>query len=240
VSDRLLPSKVRTDFFFVVTGWWPMKGFKPPRLNWEPYMLFEVARSDAHTTVRRFQEKRDGRWCHVLERPQTDALRIDVERGMRGHGPSVVTPKERCIDAGDHAGGPPLVWKRHWGFGRDGEQYDYNAATEKGRRRRVVYGRMTLLQAVVNEVDDKLFGFEPPPGTLKISAETGKSQQTTPGGSDLLQQMAAGLSRNFPGFAEQSKSPSLGILIVPVVVVIASGELWVYLRCSPRNSMCKS
>jgi len=105
-------------------------------------------------------------------------------------------------------------------------QYDYLAATPKGRQRLVVHSAFVLLRASVNSLDDSLFNFEPPPGALKVNEVTRESVQVRTGGTGLLEQLAEELKCNFPSLGRQSmgREPPLLLIIALVLAGVEFGR----------------
>jgi hypothetical protein len=218
-----LPGTLPNEFFFIATGLWPLEGREPIRPDGRPYVLREVAVSADYSRVRPFQEKVDGRWCHVLEFPRNDRLWLDVDRGCallarETHSRRTGGMVQR-VELGGHREAAPGIWMPTW---VRNIQYDYNAPTEEGRRRVYLDARLQIVAAEVNRVDAGLFAFRPRPGSMRWTNDEPLTQ-VQPGGLAHLDEMARWVRRSFPlsepdRFASVSPTYATGGAVLLLIV----------------------
>src|SRR5262249_33695398 len=112
-SDRP-PGTLGSLDFFMNTGLWPLEQRPGPRYGQCPCALRELASDQTYSVVRPLQEEVDGHWCHVLERPGSDRLWIDVARGCCLMAREFCNPQDGCVairyDLGEHQEIEPGVW----------------------------------------------------------------------------------------------------------------------------------
>jgi hypothetical protein len=182
--------KVQGEFFFECTAWRPPDDdSKPPEV--EIAFLLHEALADPQCRVLPRQERVDGAWCHVVERPGVDKLWLDPAIGF--------ALRRRHWLHGQHAA-PPI----------DYELSDYREVAPKvwvpWRLRRVTYkprphkpggplsvdsvAEVALLRAEVNRVPEGRFRVDLPPGTLVWDGDA-KSYEQVPGGLPLLDAIIA-------------------------------------------------
>jgi hypothetical protein len=103
-------------------------------------------------------------------------------------------------------------------------QYDSAAQTEQARSREVRDTTLSVLHAAVNDVDDSVFEFHPPPGALLMRA-FGPPVQIRAEGLDHLDNLARWIqNRSAPRSGDVSSfAPLAG---VPFLVIIALCEYW--------------
>jgi hypothetical protein len=222
-----LPGTLPSDFFFLSTGIWPFDGRPAPRPLDRPYMLREVARAKEFSTVRPRQELVDGRWCHVLESPGNDRLWLDTERGCALLARETIVGKWLAVgqrfELGGHREVGPGIWLPRWIHNM---QFDYEAPTEEGRRRKLTDARHEVLRAEVSRVDDSAFNFRPRPGSLLENA-TGAPTQAEPGGLDHLDHLVHWLREHAPASSPRTRSaiPIGSVALLPVILYVAASEV---------------
>ena len=186
-----LPGSMPDEFLIRATGLWPMGGRPAPRFQDGPFVLSDIGKSKQHEFVRPRQERRDGAWCHVLERPGVDRLWIDTVRGYclmarETYQRHTGYLGER-IELGGHRELNTGVWMPGW---IRSTQFDIAAKRPEERTRPVIQVTADIKNTTINElVSKKVFSFVSPPGALWLDPPGGKPAQVTPGGEDLLDRM---------------------------------------------------
>ena len=175
-------------FLIRATGMWPLSGRPAPRYADGPMVLSEIAGSKEYSMVRPLQEKRDERWCHVLEYPDSSCLWIDPERNFTLMMKETRDRKSgrliERIELGGHRKIRGEIWLPTW---IRNIQFDFMAMTPEGRQRRVIDSKARLLTVQVNEdVSADVYRFTPPAGALWLNPPGGKPVQTSPGGQEHL------------------------------------------------------
>jgi hypothetical protein len=188
-DDATLPGTLPQDFFWAATGIYPLTGRPAPqRPDGGPIALTEISVDEAFNTIRPDLEEVDGRWCHVLERPGLDVLWIDVEHGCALLAREFLDSKTglvmwRC-EASGHVEVASGIWMPR-------ELRNIHYGTDVAKKPVVALDtRHQVTRCSVNTVSDDVFKFEPPPGALQLNADELKSEQTVPGGTDLLDELA--------------------------------------------------
>ena len=226
--DSPLPGTLSGEFFFNATGIWSMRERKAPTWDEVPCALRDVAKNAHYDQVRPFQEKVDGRWCHVLFWADNDILWLDMERG------AVLLAREvyrREIGAllfryelSDHQEAAPGLWipKKLRNI-----QFDYAAKTEEGRKRRVIDGFFEVEEMEVNTLTEADFEFTPPPGALLIydarEPNAKYPYQSVPGGEEMLDRIADWVRTMFPQKKAAPKADwgwFTGLIIVPIILLL--------------------
>jgi hypothetical protein len=221
-----LPGSMPDEFFFLATGLWPLDGRPAPRREGkEPFMLCEVAASAAYV-VRPTQERVGERWCHVLERPGVDCLWLDAERGFtllarECHQVPGGAARQRFELSGQHEVAPG-IWLP---AAIRNIHYEAEPDSPGGTERKVKDALLQVLEARVNDVEDDLFVFCPPPGALRL--DTAGPAQTEPGGHDHLDALAHWAEVNCLETDPTANGTALGYLAgLPVLVLVAAAEGW--------------
>jgi hypothetical protein len=222
-----LPGTLSKELFFFATGIWPLEGLRPPHLDSLPSMLRELAVSPEYSTVRDRQERIDGRWCHVLEYAGRDRLWLDAERECALLARETLSRANGAlaqrIELWNHRMVAPGIWMPTM---IRNIQFDYNAKTEEGRRRKIRYATNTILEIDVNRVNDDLFRFRPPPGALQLDRDR-PALQIRPGGLDHLDRLSQWVRRHTS--SKQFGSPmrrtgripgAAAILAITIAVVV--------------------
>lgn len=220
-----LPGSLPREFLFLATGIWPLSGVKPIRPDIEPYVLVEVAKSEAYCDVRPRQELIEGRWCHVLERPGRDRLWLDVERGCalmaRETHASTTGRLAQRMELGGHREVSPGIWFPMW---MTNIQYDHDASDPEKQRRIWKHARHDVLEVRINDVEDSAFAWEPPPGALRIM-DNAPAVQTKPGGLDHIEQMAQWIRKY-----HRITPPGQSSMMLPAAVALGALALLLLLR----------
>lgn len=221
--DDRLPVHIQYDLFLSATGIWPFAQRPPAQRDDRPYVLRDVAQSADYSVVDSEQECVFGRWCHILEHPGRDRLWLDVERGcalLARETIGTAGALQRRVELADHIQLTDEVWlpRRLRNI-----EYDYLAAIESERQRRVQDTTAEVLHAVVNDVDYSLFQYRPSAGSLEMSATTAL-RQAVPGGLDHLETLVdfvrAGADTSSAGFGWIGTIVALlPVPIIPVVVM---------------------
>jgi hypothetical protein len=184
-----LPGTSQEELFFEYSGLWPFDTRPAPRPFGRAHVLREVAESDDYSRVRPYQERIDGRWCHVIEMPGNDSVWLDTERGAclmaRELAGGDSGRRALSLTLGGHRQVAEGVWLPTW---IESVQYDFRARTEAGRRRKVTQARTDILEISVNDISDTAFEFRPAAGSLSRNRDEPDSvlAQTVPGGLDYL------------------------------------------------------
>lgn len=237
-----LPGSMPGEFFIHATGFWPLSGRPAPQLQGGPLVLSEVAASQLYRVVRPRQERLDGAWCHVLERPGMDSLWIDPERGF-----SLIAREARDeksghlverIEMGGHREVKPGLWIP---TRIRNTQFDHLAKTAEGRRRRVVDSPFKVVTIELNEdVDVDLFRFHPPPGALWLDPPGGKPVQTSPGGEEQLDRLVDSSRKYSPSrhasSIRTSRRPLIACALILCVAFCLRSLTWRRHMGRPRAS----
>jgi hypothetical protein len=219
-----LPGTLPQEFLFIATGVWPPTGVKPPRpvSPADPYVLKEVASSESYTQVRPRLESVAGRWCHVLERPGKDRLWIDVERGCalmarETHAATTGRLAQR-IELGGHREVRPGIW---FPMEMTNIRYDHDASGEEKQGRVWKNAKHEVLEVHINDVDDAVFQWEPPPGALCLPDDT-LPFQSKPGGIEHIAAMASWVRRHHRLSTPQSATvlPMVGGAILVGLLIV--------------------
>ena len=222
-----LPGTLPQEFLFIATGVWPLTSVKPPRpvSPADPYVLREVASSEAYNQVRPRLESVNGRWCHVLERPGKDRLWIDVERGCalmaRETHASTTGRLAQRIELGGHREVRPGIW---FPMEMTNIRYDHDASGEEKQRRVWKNAKHDVLEVHINDVDDSVFVWEPSPGALRLPDDA-PPVQAKPGGIEHVATIASWVQR----YHRLSTPPSSKVSPVVVWGAVLVGLLIVFL-----------
>jgi hypothetical protein len=204
------------ELFFLVTGWWPFAGRPCPQLDGKSFMLRDIARSQDYNVVRPNQELADRRWCHVLERPGMDRLWLDAERGCCLLAREIIEPKLKTLvqrlELGGHVEASAGIWATRW---FRNIRYDFRAPSAQDQQREVVNALFVVDEIRVNDVDESLFTYQPPPGALGNLAED-TSLPSQDAGLDHLDNLAQWAQRQPYGLRPPSERP---LWLIPIVVV---------------------
>jgi hypothetical protein len=191
--DEGLPGSMPTEFLIEATGMWPLDGRTTPSYKDGSVFAFrDLETSDQYNAVRPLQEQCDGSWCHVLERPGRDSLWIDAQRNFAVMARELRDAKSgrllMRIESGGYKEAKPQIWLPAW---IRNIHFDFAAKTPEERQRMVVDSTLRLLDVQVNEeVSPSMFQFTPPSGALWLNPPGGRPVQTSPGGEELLDQLA--------------------------------------------------
>jgi hypothetical protein len=186
-----LPGSMPNEFFFAATGLWPLD--RPtPKFRGEPHMLRDVAGDDRYSLVRPALETVNGRACHVLERVGHDRLWLDAARG------AVVVARERTdpepgelvqrIECLDYQEIQSDIWMPT-------RFRNVQYRDTRGERVISIDGTSSVRTIHVNDVDDDVFSYTPPPGALRID-ENLHAEQVVPGGEDLINDLGDWMRRH--------------------------------------------
>jgi hypothetical protein len=229
-----LPNKMTTSFFFMSTGIWPLDSRPPYRPGGRPYTLREVAESSEYHLRPRL-EKVGNYWCHVLEHGQGDRLWIDTERDC-----ALLARESDDLNNGYLMQRYELVGHREI---TDGVwlpdhirtiQYDSTAGTAEGRKRKIKDGVITLSEVQVNNVDDQVFEFGPPPGSLRIGQHV-RPIQTQPLGTIHLDNIVTWLVRYVP--PKQRLNLATLYQISTILFPIFAWSLFFYLKFHKKTPL---
>jgi len=232
-SNAGLPGTLPAEAFALATGIWPLTGRQAPRPDGRPHILREVAVSDDYNQLRQEQEMLDGRWCHVLMSGSRDILWLDtsrncclMQREIFVKDTGILKTRYKLSDYREVSKG---IWlPRAIRF----EEYDINAPTSEGRRRKIRDTPIEILKATVNDVDDDAFQYSVPPGALEIDGKDLRNppRQSRPGGEGHLDEIVSWIQRN--GASPQARawrifgwSDALGALLVLTIVVGCEAEI---------------
>jgi hypothetical protein len=218
---------------FECLAWWPPDDTQPPaKLDPKqeaPFFLHQALARPGYR-VRPLQERVDGTWCVVLERPGVDTCWFDPAHGFalrrREFHPTAANPVFLRYELGDYRREDAGVWLprtlRRQVCRTDGPGDTAHPAVigdEAG----------TVLRWQVNDVPADLFTFRPPAGTLLDDLTTGRRCQV-PGGlafldevSDLAAARAAALAPPTDTAPPEPDDPPwrVPVLVVGGVILIA-------------------
>jgi hypothetical protein len=181
--------KVRADLYLQTLGWWPPNdNTDPPNPGGSPLFLHEVlAQSDCRVLPN--QERFNGDWCHVVERPGLEKLWIDptigfsLRRRERYARPKSILHTR--YELWDYREVSTEIWIP-FGFRRI--IYDTRQAAATATPPVRSHAECTVEDVEVNQLSETLFRFTPPPGTLIDNRDTGEVKQV-PGGVSFLVQV---------------------------------------------------
>jgi hypothetical protein len=176
-GDATLPGSAPREFFMTATGVWPFSHRPAPRYLGlgHPFMLKDIARSSRYDCVRRYQEKIDGRWCHVLECPGVDRLWLDVERGASLKARECFAPDGRIVQRFECLGHTELgagIWLPRW---IKNVRYDYLAPSVVSQGEILRSTLITCLVIRANDPPAGVFSYRPAPGTICLNGRDGVS-----------------------------------------------------------------
>jgi len=225
--DAELPDTLPNEFVQLATGLWPLKR-PPPRFERRPIVLREVATCPEYKVVRPQQELVNGHWCHVLEYPGYERLWIDTTRGFILLARETVAGAHQALmqrmELGEHRELEPGLWlpTRIRNI-----QYDSLAETPEGRSRKLTDSLTEILEVKVNQVEDEMFEFRPPPGALRFAASRSEFPvQTQPGGLDHLDNLVHWIQKYHPRRPPPPPSSSQYLMGLPALAVILCCEGW--------------
>jgi hypothetical protein len=221
-----LPGSLQMEAFFLATGIWPFEDRPALRLEGRPFLLRDVARAEDHSSVRPWQERVDGRWCHVLECPGHDRLWLDTERGFVLLAREMFIGRWRTLgqrfELSGHREVAPGIWLPS---SIHNLRLDCEAPTDEGRQRRLIDTRFKILRADAGPVDDSAFVFRPRPGSLKFTG--GEAIQAQPGGLDHLDHVAHWVEENEPVARPTARRaiPTSAVAFLPAILFIVACEV---------------
>jgi hypothetical protein len=196
--------KVLSDGFLDAYGWWPEHDDPLVIRDGKPGMHLRYVVVHPDYTLREGAESVDGHPCYVVENPGKDRLYLDPTIGY-------ALRKREVENAQSGSIGTFLLE----GFQRyqlaDGTEtaslwvparirFLASPVAGDGRAKLTDY-ELQVEDVRLNQADDSVFRFVPPPGTLTQDRDTGK-WSCTPGGRDLLDQSVS--------IAQQSRSIAAG------------------------------
>jgi hypothetical protein len=224
--DEPLPGSMQAQLLESATGLFPMYLRHGPDAEGYPVAMRDVARSEKHSLVRGKQELCDGQWCHVLEKPGADVLWIDVARGC------AVLAREfyhessgACIcryETGGHKEDQPGIWMPRW---IRNVQFDFAARTEEARHRKIIDGVISLIEVSINDVDDGVFEFRPPPGAVLLKPGD-QPIQTHQGGLDHLDHIVEWVQHHSSSMSPRTDSATGYLAALPAVLIILVCEVY--------------
>lgn len=183
--DHSLPAEAILDATYLGLGLWPTAGLSPPSyISGTPVTLAQVVSNHAYTVQPR-QEDINGRWCHVLELAGRDRLWVDVDHGGVLMKREILEPRNgriaQKIIMDECAMVAPHIW---WPMRISNTVFDPFATSTEVHVRAT--GMFQVVQVELNEdVDPKLFDFQPGPGYLQIF-NVNDVRQVVPGGEELM------------------------------------------------------
>jgi hypothetical protein len=226
-TDRV-PGSLEGELFFLASGLWPLNARPAPRRDGQPCMLRDIAQS-ADYVVAPDQESVRGRWCHVLESPERDRLWLDVQRGCvllkRETRSTVKGPLATRFELGGYREVKPGIWLPTW---IRNTQFDFHARTPAGRHRKVIDVLIEIVEARVNDVRQEMFAYQPPPGSLRLSASS-PPQQVVSGGLDHLDDLVLWCRRFAPARQVRHSLWKYGSGLTPLILIVLC-EAWIWRR----------
>lgn len=220
--DEPLPGSAPNEFYFSVTGLWPMD--RPaPRFNGEPYLIPDIVASGLYTAVRPEREWVHDRLCHVLERPTRDYLWVDSAR------PGTLVAREVFSEDGvrlqrfelhGHTEVCPGVWLPKY---IRNQQFSRDAKLNETRPR--LDAKFTVLEMSANAVDVQLFNWTPQAGSLQLRPGEAPTQ-VIPGGAEHLHKVSEWIAAT-SRVREQRKESSLStVYLIASVLGFLSAVLY--------------
>ena len=184
-----LPGTATKEFFMTSTGIWPFERRPAPEHlgPGRPYMLKDVARSAAYSSVMPTLESIDGRWCHVLERPGVDRLWLDADRGCVLMAREYFGPNGHLMQRFEHSGlieHAPGVWLPRWV-----RNVQYDEPVPEIRTPPRLDSLVTFLEVRINSVPEGVFTYTPQRGAVKIGP-SGDTVGCEPGEVEHLDHLA--------------------------------------------------
>ncbi|HUY31749.1 MAG TPA: hypothetical protein VMV69_03140 [Pirellulales bacterium] len=183
------PWKVRADTFIDSCGWWPVDD--DPSTDETAAVAVHLRFVLVHPkyVLREKSEYVDGHPCYVVENRGIDRLWLDPARGF------ALRKRERY----DPISGSTLYRQRMSGFksvATSGELehgliwFPMFASLQSLKVGEQANSEMRVETLKLNQVDEGVFRFVPPAGTLVLDRDSGKCRQV-PGGRDLLDDSVA-------------------------------------------------
>lgn len=182
------PWKLRIDRILDCLGWWPEQDQQPPTNDDSISRYLRFACVSEHYRLEA-NEIIDGERCHVLTSPGRDKIWIAPEKGyaiVKRHIYDRITGKLlrsqhskdfRKLSAGEGSPQIALWYPRNISI----ETYlDNNQDEDFGKSVEI-----SIDELRINQVEDRLFAFTPPPGTITTNRDTGEVK-VIPGGMELL------------------------------------------------------
>jgi hypothetical protein len=182
--ERSYADKVRVEFYYECSGWWPSDDDSPTSRHGTPPFPHEVlARPDCR--VLPYQEQVDGSWCHIVQAADTEKLWFDPAIGFALRQRELYETKSGRpmvhYELSDFRENPPRTWMP-WRLRRR----IYAGALPKVADQSVESEADAIVRRLdVNLVPADLFRFKPPPGTVVQDRDSRMTWQV-PGGLDFL------------------------------------------------------
>ena len=246
-----LPGSLQTAFFFLATGYWPTTGREAPRHADLPYVLRDVALSkETHLHLRPDLEKVGGRWCHVLEQTNADALWIDVGRAgclvQRELFDSKTGRRLQRYRLAEQEEFSPQIWIPRVIENTVFEQHDQEKNAHSDHE---LTATTRILECQVNQVQDSDFDYQIPPGALELNELNVNEppRQVIPGGLEQFDVMASWINDdristitvdNTGPTPSQGNTISVSAVTFPfalVVTLLLTCEI--YLRFQPSTAL---
>lgn len=183
------PWKVRADTFIDVAGWWPAEDEPSTGDTSDVAVHLRVVLMHPKYTLRTGTQSIDGHACYVVENPGLDRLWLDRSVGFAPRKRERYDPdsgcalyRYRCADFKEfnlsRGPRPVAIW------------FPMRATLESLRLDDGRTSEMLVEDLKLGQVEDEIFRFSPPAGTLILDRDTNESCQV-PGGRDLLDESIA-------------------------------------------------
>ncbi len=179
-----LPDHLGDDLYLVATGFWVLSRRPAPRPFGIEHFWVDVVKSEAYSIVRPKQERVGGRWCHVLERPGSDILWLDLGDQCRLVAREINHPTTGALLVRFDLDDPISVLAGKVQLPRAVQATWFDAlAPRAADRNRIVRRRQLRVDKInVNDVSSDIFEFHPAPGEIDLGTQR----------SDIPVQVSAG------------------------------------------------
>jgi len=230
--------KTRLDPVLECLGWWPEEDDRPPAPDAKAppaFLRFVFAIPDY--VLRQQPEAVEGHLCHVVEMPGLDRIWLDPQIGYAIRKREAWHPVSKALLRRQTSS----EFREYPVSGPAGEQAVWfparirlDAAGKADAPSEETGLDIVIEDLKINRVDDGVFKFVPPPGTLIADRDTGKLRQV-PGGLDLLDHSAVIAQQMMELSRTQSRQgprgippEAYGLLAVSVALIALNVRL--YLR----------
>ena len=165
------PEDPAGELIFRALCWWPYVRWSPPDIHGRSISM-RVLLQDERYALRNATDVVDGRKCLVLEVPNVDVFWLDAEQPSRVLRRDVYNTETGSLGARFELSEYTQYQQNVWLPGRiRNAQFDSYAHTPTLRQRRVVDATFSVRNIEINDdVDDRMFHMELPPGTVQDAA----------------------------------------------------------------------
>lgn len=238
-----LPGTLKGELFFVATGLWPLHGRRAPRVMEHALVLAEIATSPDFDFDEEMDQS-DGCKCHrIIHISGRDRLWIDTEKGCsiirrELYDEDCVSPASQFL-LSEHREVAPGLWVP---FCIRRVDYDTRIASRSAKQPSKTIDVTAHVEYVhINNVKDSVFLFRMPPGSLELESEggSGRAEQRSEGGIDLLNEQATWIKRRMKLREKRAVGDSLpGIA---AAVLVAGLLMWIcFIMMRGRREKCRA